>query len=131
MEIRKVSLLVLLFSFLLNAGVFAGGNPDSHNTALRNKIIKLIDNPDLAALNGDQFTAEIEFIVTRKNEVLVVGVNANDIFFDSYIKEKLNYRPVKIRGVQQMTPYRIEVTFQRPSTDEEVPDGRMALVSWR
>jgi len=131
MEIRKAFLPVLFCSCIFAAPSFAGQNPDTYITALRNKIVRLIDKPDLTTLSGDQFTAEIEFIVTRKNEVLVIGVNTDNAFFDTYIKGKLNYSRIKIRGVQQMTPYRIEVNFQRPAVDESEGEASMAVVSWR
>ena len=131
MKFRKVSILALCCSFVLAGQGYAHQTPDDRNSALKNRIVRLIEQPDLTPLQGDTFYANIEFIITRKNEVLVVAVTTNDTFFDTYIKEKLNYSPVKVRGIQHMTPYRIQVNFHRPSPDDPHRENDMAVVSWR
>jgi hypothetical protein len=98
-------------SIICTASAIASENPASVNEELKEKIVKLIGKPDLSHLDGWKFQAEVEFIITRHNQVVVLAVYTSNVFLDEYIKEKLNYRNVGLKGVQRLTPYRIEVNF--------------------
>ena len=109
------AILTLLFCTLaFTAQAFSHEKPRNANEDLKEKIVKLIDHPDLSKLSGEKFHAEIEFIVTRQNQLVVLAVYTDDEYFDRYIKNKLNYRAMNLKGVQRLTPYRITVNFVQP-----------------
>jgi hypothetical protein len=110
---------------ILAVQAFAKENPKDSRTDLKNKVVKLIDSPDLTDLDGDIFETEIEFIITSRNQLIVLGVTTSEEYLDTYIKEKLNYNKVRLRGVAYMQPYRIKVTFHR---DDAQP---IREIAWR
>lgn len=111
MKSLKTTALCLLLSTGFAAYGFANENPLGINDVLRDKIVKLLDKPDLSGEEGTRFHAEVEFIITRHNQVLVLAVYTNNAFLDEYIKEKLNYSKINLKGVHRLTPYRIDVNF--------------------
>lgn len=114
MKSRKSLLLCLLCSLCFTVSSFAHDDPKTINEILKEKIVKLIDQPDISHLAGRKYHAEIEFIITHRHQVLVLSVYTNELFFDDYIKKQLNYSHLKIKGVRRMTPYRLNVTFVQP-----------------
>lgn len=114
MKLLKLSVLTTLCALVLSAQAFAHETPKSVNEDLKEKIVNLVDRPDLSSLEGSTFHTEIEFIITRQNQVLVLAVYTDNTFLDEYIKEKLNYRNVGLKGVQRLTPYRINMSFVKP-----------------
>ncbi|HLF64426.1 MAG TPA: hypothetical protein VI603_11765 [Saprospiraceae bacterium] len=115
MKSLKISAFALLCTLISVAQGLAHENPRSVNEDLKDRIVQLIDHPDLSKLeDGPKYHAEIEFIVTRQNQVLVLAVYTNNTYLEEYLKEKLNYRSINLKGVQRMTPYRITVNFVKP-----------------
>lgn len=110
----KMTALVLLSSLFFSVHGFSHETPRSVNEELREKIVKLVDRPDLSSLRGNKFHAEIEFIVTRQNQVLVLAVYTDNTYLDEYIKGRLNYRHVGLKGAQKLRPYRISMSFVKP-----------------
>lgn len=113
--------LVLLAALLIPVAgtpLFANGNPYEKplevNEALKSKIVKLIDRPDMSALNGHRFHADLEFMITPQNEIVVMAVYTNELFFVDYLKQQLNYMPVHLKGVRKLTMYKLSVTFVKP-----------------
>jgi len=114
MKYLKPFLLTVICFGLFLAASYSNDDPKSINRLLKDKIVSLIDEPDISHLPGKKYHAEVEFIITRRNQVLVLEVYTNDMFFDEYIKSQLNYRTLKIRGVRKMMPYRLNITFLQP-----------------
>ena len=109
--------ICLLFACFLALHLPARAAEDSSiiNDSLQKNIVKLLDHPDLSTLKGDTFNVEIQFMITRWNEILVLPVKSDDTYFDQYVKDQLNYQKVKIRGARKMAAYKIAVTFSQPS----------------
>jgi hypothetical protein len=114
MKALKSTILTCLCTALFALTAFAHETPRSIDELLKDKVTQLIDHPDMSKLTGEKFNAEIEFIVTRQNQLIVLAVYTDNVFFDTYLKEKLNYRKVNLKGVQKMTPYRLNVNFIQP-----------------
>jgi hypothetical protein len=108
------STLLLVCTLSFSALAHDHEKPRNANEEIKEKIVKLIDHPDLSKLTGEKFHAEIEFMVTRHNQILVLAVYTDDEYFDRYVKNKLNYRAMNLKGVQKMIPYRLTVNFVQP-----------------
>ncbi len=104
---------IFLFCLPLTVTVDAQGNPGTIHQTLIDKIGRLIDRPDLSPLESNQCKIEIEFVVTRKHEILVLGVYTDQEFLDNYVKRRLNYKRVNVKGVRYMAPYLLDVTFRK------------------
>ena len=111
-----LSSLTAICIIAFSANAFAHETPKSVNETLKEKIVRFIEKPDMSGLDGQKFQAEIEFIVTRQNRVVVLAIYTNDPFFDEYLKQKLNYRSIHLKGVQKMIPYRLNVSFIQPQS---------------
>ena len=106
---------ILLLSWQMTA--FAHEGPDSITEALRTKVIRLIDQPDLSDLNGNTFKAEVEFMLTRHKEIIVLAVHTDNAYLDTYIKNKLNYNKINLRGIPTMKSFTLDVTFNKAFSD--------------
>ena len=118
------SIPVALVCCFISVQGFTSNDPDMINQQLRSKIVQLIARPDLSKLKGDTFETEIEFIVTRENKVVVIGIYGQEALLDDYIKDQLNYRKLRLKGVQILTPYRLNIRFHKPD-EEDIPDYAM------
>lgn len=111
-SIRLVGLCLLCTMAFAGKGL-ALENPMTINDVLRERIVKLLDRPDLSKYDGQNFQAEVEFMITRQQQIVVLAVYTSNPFLDEYIKEKLNYQKIGIRDVRRLTPYRIDVNFTK------------------
>lgn len=113
MKSIKIVALCLFCTIAFAGKGLALENPMTINDVLRERIVNLLDRPDLSKIDGQKFHAEIEFMITRHKQIVVLAVYTNNAFLDEYIKEKLNYQRIGIREVRRMTPYMINVNFTK------------------
>jgi len=106
--------IMLISISCLTQPCFAFETHKGLDEALRRNVIRLLDRPDLSQLQGERFSTEIEFVVTRQNKIVVLAVYTESAFLDAYVKEKLNYQEIRLKGVPRLTPFRIEVNFLQP-----------------
>ena len=75
---------------------------------LRTELVQILGSKIPLQLNATT-KAEVSFMITEKNEVLVVSVDSKNKAFDSYVKNKLNYKKIKVAGVKKGEVYRVPV----------------------
>jgi hypothetical protein len=109
--IRLLTLTLALVTFTV-IGVDAKNKPESPEELLREKITQLIRKPDLKLVPLHERDVSVEFIVTRDNKILVLDIETFNQVLDKYIKNKLNYHVISVKGIRKMTPYRIDLTFE-------------------
>ncbi|RLD18044.1 MAG: hypothetical protein DRI69_11050 [Bacteroidetes bacterium] len=85
--------------------------PDSPDELLREKITQLVRNPDLKLIPIHEREVTVEFFVTRENKIVVLDVGTFNKVLEKYIKQKLNYKKIAVKGVRKMMPYKIELAF--------------------
>ena len=109
-RILSVCFIVLMLSASTMANT-TPGNPDKvANQQLRKEITAMIDSP---TLKTDEEQIEVTFMVTKTKEVVVMSVQSDDIYLDSYVKGSLNYQKIETDGVEINTPYRVKVTYKQ------------------
>ncbi|MEM1120529.1 MAG: hypothetical protein AAGJ18_08760 [Bacteroidota bacterium] len=80
---------------------------------LRTEIITLIKKPDLSALNKHEEIVKLSFLVNSKKELVVVDAGTKNDYLESYLKQHLNYQPIKTDFVQLNKIYYIKLVFKK------------------
>ena len=84
------SLLALLFVGTLSLTVQA--KDIAPENTLSTEIKAMMANVNLPA--GNNFEAEVKFLVNAENEIVIVSVDSNESFLETLIKDRLNYQKV-------------------------------------
>jgi hypothetical protein len=70
---------------------------------LRTEIIKLIGN-----YNPEKtVSADVNFMINRKGEIIVLSVTSSDRDLENYVKATLNYQSVKKVAAKRMKVYKL------------------------
>ena len=88
------SLFALLFVGTLSFS--AQASDITPEKSLSKEIASMLANIELP--EGDDFLAEVTFLVNADDEIVVVSVDADEAFVESLIKNRLNYK--KVTSVQ-------------------------------
>lgn len=114
MKVFQKSFLVLLtiasFNFSALATVTSNEPSTSVSQELRKEITQLVKSPKLD--EGDRLDAMVNFIINDDNEIVVLYVETDEDYIDSFIKSKLNYHRVKTDGVKPNSKYSIIIKFK-------------------
>ena len=103
-----------LFTLFSTLPLSANPNNDYPNVkTLRTEIMALIKKPDLSLLDKQEETVKLSFLVNASKEVVVITADTESEFLEDYIKENLNYRPVKTNYVQLNKIYHIKLVFKK------------------
>ena len=108
--IRFLTITLVLATFTVFSAD-AKNKPDSPEQLLRDKISELVRKPDLKLVPIHEREVTVEFIITHDNKVVVLDVDTYNAILEKYIKEKLNYQKISVKGVRKMMPYRIKLSF--------------------
>ena len=108
--IRFLTLTLALAAFTV-ISTAAKTKPDGPDELLREKITQLVRKPDLKLVPIHEREVTVEFIITRENKIVVLDVDTYNDVLEKYIKKKLNYHQISVKGVRKMMPYRIELAF--------------------
>jgi len=73
---------------------------------LRTEIVSILGSKIPMELK-ETSTAEISFMVNNKNEIVILSVNSKINELDTYIKSKLNYKKVKVKGTLKGEVYKM------------------------
>lgn len=99
----KKLVLVLVAVLSMTTAVASNEKPsDKAKRQLRAKIVKLLGKADFSF--SEEITAQVNFLVNKKGEIIVLSVNSANANVDSYVKRKLNYRRINptVNGTVQM-----------------------------
>lgn len=75
---------------------------------LRTEIISMLGSKIDVELKNTT-TAEISFMINNKNEVVIVSVDSKVEEFNSFVKNKLNYKKIDVKGAKKGEIYRVPV----------------------
>lgn len=78
---------------------------------LRTEIVSMLGTEIQVELK-DTTSAEIAFMINNENEVVIVSVDSKVDEFSSFVKTKLNYKKVKVKGTKKGEIYRIPVKLK-------------------
>ncbi|APZ46877.1 hypothetical protein BW723_11545 [Polaribacter reichenbachii] len=81
------------------------------SSKLRTEIVSMLGNEIQLELE-DTTSARISFMINNDNEVVIVSVDSEVSEFSSFVKTKLNYKKVKVKGTKKGEIYRIPVKLK-------------------
>ncbi len=102
-------LAVLFFVFAMSATTtFANNDKDKgKGEVLRTQIVKYLGKYD----TNENIKAEVTFMLNRKNEIIVLSVEAENKEIVGFIKSKLNYKKIQQTTGETMEVYKVPVRF--------------------
>lgn len=115
MKNLKLVLVAFCISFLSMSSISANEiEPKDNNRVLRAKIVNLLGD-EVPVILKDQKILEvnISFMLNAKNEIVIVSVDAENTVIDSYVKSKLNYKVVQVKGIKKGEIYRVPLKIKQ------------------
>ena len=111
---------IFTLALLLTTTVAANnGNPTTEAeeavSQLRERVLTLLGTPDFRNVDDRLTSVEtiVTFMVNRRGEIVVMTVDADDNYFEGFIKSRLNYRTVPSKHLAANKPYRMKIVFER------------------
>jgi hypothetical protein len=84
------------------------------NKAFRSKIVSLIGSEAPSYLtDGKDVTAKLSLMLNNKNQLIVVSVNTKSGMVEEYVKGKLNYQKIKVKGLKKGEIYHVPLTIKQ------------------
>ncbi len=85
------------------------------NKAFRSKIVSLIGDeaPEYLVEKGEDVKARISLMLNNKNQVIVVSVDSKSSNVEEYVKGKLNYQEIDVKGLKKGEIYRVPLTIKQ------------------
>ncbi|SDW42856.1 hypothetical protein SAMN05444411_101697 [Lutibacter oricola] len=85
--------LSILFIALFSGFVMTANSPKTnYSNQVRAKIVKLLESAPFRV--SADVNAEVEFLITKKGEIVVINVSSKNALVEDYVKSKLNYQKV-------------------------------------
>jgi hypothetical protein len=108
---RALKLFVLGVFLSLGTQHFSiANNIDKPEKTLRTEILNLVQDPQLE--NGYEETVYVQFMVNKNNEVVVLNVETDDNYLNSFVKNRMNYKTINAQNIEHNELYNIEITFK-------------------
>ncbi len=103
-----IAIFAISLASVLPASANTGSEPSSKNakTILRTEIVELLGNHKYD-LKNKVLEAQVSVMLNNQNELVVVSVNSKNTTINSYVKYKLNYKKINVKGIKKGTVYRI------------------------
>ena len=113
MKNLKTVIAALAISLVSTFSAFAvETEPKTTNQEIREKIVALLGSKVDMELTKDT-SVEISFMVNNNNEMVVVSVDSSENTIDSFVKNKLNYKNLSVKGVKKGEIYRVPLTLKK------------------
>ncbi|MFY7670561.1 hypothetical protein ACOSP6_05690 [Tenacibaculum sp. MEBiC06402] len=99
--------LFLLLAITVSTTIFANNSRPAEvvKSEIRTEIIKLLGKANFE-FNQD-LTADVEFMINNKGEVIVLTVDTNNSDVETYVKNKLNYRTISNKFIVKGKIYKM------------------------
>ena len=110
--IIAVFALALLTSFSVSANETT---PEKSKEVLRTKIVSLIGKTVPVEITDKSMSAEVSFVLSDNNELVVLSVKSEHKAVDKFVKSKLNYKKVNVAGIKKGEVYRMPLKINKPS----------------
>ena len=93
-------------------------NPDpvskTAKTILRAEIVQLLGNHKYE-LEAETLVAQVSVILNNNSELVVVGVKTDDKTVANFVKTKLNYKKVDVKGIKKGVVFRVPLKMTQSS----------------
>lgn len=102
-----IAILLCSLSISFSANAFEK-EPSKITSELRNEIANILGSKIPFEFKSDS-NAEVSFMINNKNELVVISVDSNFNEFNSFVKDKLNYKKITTKGIQKGEIYKMPV----------------------
>ncbi len=110
--VRMLSCLLVLAFFSLSSSMFANDGDDPQAISnLRSNIVQLVESPDLGEHGITKEEVKLKFYINKDQEIVVVDTGTDNLYLDSFLKNRLNYQKVKEKNLKPGM-YNLKITFQ-------------------
>ena len=86
--------------------------PSKITKKLRTEIVSMLGDK-IPIILTETSSAEVSFMINNKNEIVIISVDSNATAFNSYVKRKLNYKKVKVRGTIKGEIYKMPIKINK------------------
>lgn len=80
--------------------------PSEITKEIRKEIISILGSKISLELK-ESSTAEISFLINNDNEIVIISVNSKIENLNAFVKQKLNYKKIALRGVKKGEVYKM------------------------
>lgn len=109
MKKLKSIIVILAISIATTFSVSANEvNPSKITKHLRNQIVSLLGEKVSLEIEKTG-TAEVSFLINNKNEIVIISVDSKLSSFNSFVKNKLNYKKINTKGISRGEIYRMPI----------------------
>ena len=111
-----IAVVAISISSVFSATAKTGTEPTSENakTVLRTEIVSLLGNHSYDLLDKT-LEAQVSVMLNNQNELVVVSVDSKSETITNFVKIKLNYKKVTVKGISKGTVYRIPLKMIQSS----------------
>lgn len=116
MKNLKTTIAVFALAILTSFSALANETtPEKSKEILRSKIVSLIGKTVPVEITDKSMSAEVSFVLSDNNELVVLSVKADHNAVDKFVKSKLNYKKVRVAGIKKGEVYRMPLKIKKPS----------------
>jgi hypothetical protein len=109
-----ITAIALCFATLTASATDAAPSNKKANEAFRSKIVSLIGSEAPSYLTeGKDVTAKLSLMLNNQNQVIVVSVNSKSGNVEEYVKSKLNYQKINVKGLKKGEIYHVPLTIKQ------------------
>lgn len=116
---KKVKLIITTMAIVLTTLSVSAKNTDtkepvSGKTELRSQITSILGKKfDIKLKNNKEITADVSLLLNKKNELIVISVESKNEQVNAYVKSKLNYKKVNVRGIKKGEIYKMPLRIKK------------------
>jgi hypothetical protein len=114
MKKLKLTITAIALCFASMTSFASEIEPTPSNQAFRSQIVSLLGSefPDYLTENGE-ITADISLMLNNNNELIVVSTTSENQSLDNYVKGKLNYQKIDVKGLKKGEIYKVPLTIKQ------------------
>jgi hypothetical protein len=110
---RTIKIMLLIVALTFSSVLVASTNVEEKGTesvAITEEIGKLLKNPSFILEND--VLASVTLTINKNNEIVVLSVDSEEDYLDSFIKSRLNYHelPVTLQNVEKTYKVPVRIT---------------------
>ncbi|WP_298761078.1 hypothetical protein [uncultured Psychroserpens sp.] len=110
---KTLKMLVLVVVITFSSALSASTDPIKtvEPNPVEETISKLLKNPSFEFTEG--LTADVEITINENNEMVVLSVDTKNKAFDSFIKNRLNYKKLSKEVISYQRRFKFPVTLTK------------------
>ena len=114
MKKLKLTLVAFAICFASLSATATETEPNTSNTELRSEIVSLLGTVFPENLtNGKDIKASVSLMLNNKNQLVVVSIDSKSSSVDTYVKSKLNYQKIDVKGLKKGEIYIVPLTIKQ------------------